>query len=478
MTDIFKKQYVFSSRKLSLPNMRENIISGCYIYSNQELNLKEYVTSTKKRVFLLGCAFCTDVAGKGVERDIASFDAHDVVSLTKFWTGRWTLITEDELITDASGLMSAFYGYWDNGDWMISSSPAVIAEIMQKNVLRKAKASGLSWYILPGSIVSDVKTLVCTQKLMFSARGLKICPKKWICDRKAMSTEEKCKAVADMLVCASKNIAMFSEKNVVIALTGGKDSRLTFSALLKSEIPFSAYTAEHSSISTADKNIPRALAERFEKKHIYIKAGKTDSAMREDYDRFCAGNSNGKDAEFYSNSQFSSFSKNTIVIRSGLFEAGQTYARSYTSPDLKGFSEGMASYYGDIKNPGIQRDAFLEWMKLVSENPIDHIDIRDRFYIEQRVGGWAAAIEQSLDINDFTSLQIANCAEILSVLLSCSDEERKNLALSYETIKLLKPEALDFTVNKKSLHDRLLHLKEILKSPVQKLKNYLSKVRR
>lgn len=477
MTDIAKKQYILSSCKLPIENMQEHKIAKMYLYTGDKLNISKCETANGKKVIILGNAFCTDAPNKQAKDDISAFNGENFVFATSYWTGRWALITETELITDATGLMGAFYGEKD-GNYFVSSSPALISKIMDVAVDGTVKSRGVSWQILPDSIINGVKKLLSTQKIVFSNDNMQIVHNNWIKDYREKSTEEKCNAVAKILVNAVKNMAEFSGKKLMLALTGGKDSRVTFSALLKAGVPFECYTADHENLSNSDKTVPIKLAKQFDVKHNFIKRDPLNKEMLADYYNFCAGNSKGADASFYACNLFSHFGEDTIVIRSGLFEAGQTYARSYTTPDIDGFEKGITTYYSDLQNDENQKSAFSEWLQNSKENPIDYVDIRDRFYIEQRAGGWAAAIEQSLDINDFTSIQIANCAELLSVLLSCNDEERKTLALSYETIKILEPKALSIPVNQVTLSDKLSRAKNIARNPIKKLNNYLSKIRR
>lgn len=477
MTDIAKKQYILSSCKLPIENMQEHKIAEMYLYTGDKLNISKCETANGKKVIILGNAFCTDAPNKQAKDDITAFRGENIESATGFWTGRWVLITENELVTDAAGLMGAFYGEKDE-NYFISSSPALIATAMKSSVDSRIKARGINWQILPSSIVNGVKKLLSTQIIVFADGDIQIVHNNWIKNYGEKSTEEKCNAVAEILVNAVKNMAELSGKKLILALTGGKDSRVTFSALVRAEVPFECYTAEHENLSNSDKTVPKKLAEQFGIKHNFIKREPLNKDMLADYYNFCAGNSKGADASFYACKQFSHLGEDTIVIRSGLFEAGQTYARSYTTPDIDGFMRGVTTYYSALQNDENQKFAFSEWLRNTKENPIDYIDIRDRFYIEQRVGGWAAAIEQSLDINDFTSIQIANCAELLSILLSCNDEERKTLALSYETIKILEPKALGIPVNQVTLSDKLSRVKNIVRNPVKKLNSYLSKFRR
>lgn len=477
MTDIAKKQYVLSSCPVCVENMQEHKIAGKYLYTHRELNMGTWHTADGRQVIVLGNAFCTDTAGKRPQEDIAAFAGEDIADATRYWTGRWTLITENELRNDAAGLMGAYYAEYENG-WVVTSSPALLAQVTGKNSRGTVKPDGISWQIVPGCIVEGGKSLLCTQRLCFTQTGLSTAPDHWIRDRRSLSTQEKCRAVADMLVNGSKNIHAFSGRDILLALTGGKDSRLTFSALLRSAVPFSCYTAQHENISNADKTVPQKLAKTFGISHRYIKNAKMDKSRLWDYIRFTAGNSNGADAQFFARGQFDDLPENAVVIRSGLYEAGQTYGRSIAGADRDSFIKGMTGYYSELANDPVQTEAFSQWMKNTQEDPLDFVDLRDRFYMEQRIGGWAAAIEQSLDMNDFVSIQIANCSELLSVLLSAAGQERKELALSFQTMELLEPKVLSFAVNKASLSDKLIRVKGILKNPVRKIRNYLSKKRR
>lgn len=471
MTNIAKRQYVLSSHPLILEDMQEYRLDGKYLYTHRELNMGLWQTADGKNVVLLGNAFCTDARDKEAKTDIENFRGDDLLVATRYWTGRWVLITETELFADAAGLMNVFYTE-DNGEWIITSSVALLAKMTGKASRVLMKEAGLNWQILPGCLTEGGKTLLCTQRLVF-ASGLTVKAKNWMEDRRTMTTEEKCRTVAECLTIGLYNAYRFGGRELVLALTGGKDSRVTFGALLKAGVPFTCYTAQHPNISSSDITIPKDMTKHFAIPYVYIRSGTWDKAKAKDYISFTGGNSKGADMGFYARGQFEKLPKDALVIRSGLYEAGQTYGRSVAAE--KSFARDMQTYYKDLSADSFQKNAFAGWLQTVEENPIPFVDIRDRFYIEQRVGGWAAAIEQSLDMNDFVSIQIANCAELLSVLLSCNKNERKELALSYETIKILEPRLLSFPINKATLRDKLKRIVNILRNPVAKLRNYLHK---
>lgn len=471
MTDICKRQYVLSFCPLMLEGMQEHRIAGKYLYTHEELNIDLWHTADGTEVIVLGNAFCTDEAGKKPEADITAFAGGDVAEATRFWTGRWTLITETELFTDAAGLMGAYY---DEETGVVSSSPALLAKVTGKQSRGTVKETGISWVIVPDCIINGTKTLLCTQRLLLGDK-LQIAAKNWITDFRAMPGDEKCKAMAQMLVNAVKNMHSFSGRELVLALTGGKDSRVTLAALIKAGVPFTCYTAQHDNISSADVSVPKKICAVYKIPYTYVKRDKRDKTRLWDYIRFTAGNSNGADAQFFAHGQFDKLPDNAIVIRSGLYEAGQVYARGYTGADMETFTAGMVRYYSELTQDPMQKEAFSAWLKNAQENSIAFVDIRDRFYIEQRVGGWAAAIEQSLDMNGFTSIQIANCAEFLSVLLSASEQERKSLALAYGTIETLIPELMHYDINKTALSDKCRWMFSVLKNPIKKLRAYLGR---
>lgn len=471
MTDITKKQYLITNKKLDRQDMQEySLFDGVFLYVGKGQSILSCTDAKGRNYILLGNAFCTDTASKSVADDISSWQGESIDELTKYWTGRWLLITQNQLYTDACALMSAFY--FSNADsFGISSSLAVISSVFDMKCDNSTLSGKLTYQLLPLTLCDKVRQLICTQKIEFAKSGISVKPRMWITDHREKSTDEKCRELAKMLENAAINMNEYSGRQLCVALTAGKDSRLSLATLLKSGVPFSAYTAEHRNISVSDRKIPSQISADFKIPYRYIKRDPLSEERRKDYFNFTSGNSMGADMEFYACGQFDKLPADSIIIRSGIFEAGQTYSRKIAGASVDSFVSGMKSYYTALNEDGKPQRAFDEWIDYISKNPCNYIDIRDRFYIEQRVCGWAAAIEQSLDMNDFVSIQIANCAQTVSLLLSCNDDERTRLALSFDTISLLKPELMEYPVNKPSFKDRVLKAGSKVKSLLRKLKN-------
>lgn len=454
MINVSQKQYLISSVKREILGMREiHLFCGAYLYVGDNLSIRCLKDLKGRTYWILGNVFCCDVLGKNVEHSIASFDGKDLNELVKNWTGRWLLISENEIQTDATGLMSVFFTI--GKDWCISSSLALIGVVMGKRPSQKVANQGLTWQLLPETLIDGVKCLLCTQKIKISEGLISVIFNPWIKDCSNLSTNEKVCEIASILKIAIANIEKFSGRDIWIALTAGKDSRLVLAAALAANIKFATYTAKHDNISSADSTYPIKIAKELGFSHKFIKANRTLQTKIEEYEMFTAGNSRGVDMLFYARGQFNKIPSNAVVIRGGLFEAGQLYARKIAGSELNSFRDGIGCYYQSILVNKKQSEAFTEWLSYVNDNPIPFLDIRDRMYIEQRVGGWVAAIEQSLDLNEWQSIQIANSRSMLSILLSATVEERNNLSLSYDTISLLKPELCKYIFNKSSVNVKL-----------------------
>lgn len=477
MPDIYKKQYLLSSKMLHLPDMQMYPLENAYLYVHPQLSCFQGVCGNGKTVTVLGNAYCMDRENKTVAEDVTRWDGADPVQLTRYWTGRYVVIADDRLITDACALMSAFYKVEQSG-WMVSSSLAVIAAQYGLSAEEPCTQIGLQWQILPKTRVRGIDKLLCTQSLTFSKETIVIRPYVWMEDLSSATTNEKVAKLSRLLITACHNIAEATPAGILLALTGGKDSRLVLAALLAAKVPFKAYTAAYPNISQSDKNIPVMMCRDLGISHTYVKRGKLDKVKEDAYRIFTCEDTNGLDEKFYAFGQFDAIPSDCVVLRSGIFEAGQSYGRTIAGNSLESFVQGFSRCYAQSLQKETQTDAFAQWVRWAEETPIPYVDIWDRFYLEQRVGGWASAIEQSLDLNDFISIQIANCPRLISVLLAATDAERKQLSLSIESIRYMQETLLQYPINKRNIWDKAQYVFAIARNPVKKFKNLINKHRR
>jgi hypothetical protein len=75
------------------------------------------------------------------------------------------------------------------------------------------------------------------------------------------------------------------------------------------------------------------------------------------------------------------------------------------------------------------------------------MDWRDRFYFDQRLGGWLAANQIYPDIFDSTNFYPGNCLWIFDLLLRLDPAKRRSGAAQRKIISQLAPVLLELPIN-------------------------------
>ena len=168
--DLAYKQYLITNYQQCRPTMIEYpISSGIYLYLGKDLSFYKGITRGGIHFFLLGDAYCTEDYPQKVEDSLDCAVGDDIFAISRNWTGRWVLILGEDLITDASGLMSAFY-HEDEKGWLVSSSIALLSDLLGGDEGKEVSTSGLTWKLLPFTIHDQVRSLFCTQKMTLTNR--------------------------------------------------------------------------------------------------------------------------------------------------------------------------------------------------------------------------------------------------------------------------------------------------------------------
>jgi hypothetical protein len=88
-----------------------------------------------------------------------------------------------------------------------------------------------------------------------------------------------------------------------------------------------------------------------------------------------------------------------------------------------------------------------EWLGWVCRHPHDHLDWRDRFYIEQRMAGWLSSKEQMYDMTQLERFPILNAARTYALLLSVPQAERTGSQLQKLLIRRTFPPLAEYPFN-------------------------------
>ena len=194
MIDITKKQYVISAIKRNLPQMKEILLpNDIYLYIGAQLSTQYIYNANGDQYILLGNAFHTKERNTSISEVTKLYSGNDINDLVNSWTGRWILITPKEIQIDACGLMSAFYVL--GNEWCISSSLAIMSKITGVKSKRQVADQGITWQILPYTLVDGVMALLCTQKFTLQNKNLSVVFNQWIIDYRNLTTIEKSKRI-------------------------------------------------------------------------------------------------------------------------------------------------------------------------------------------------------------------------------------------------------------------------------------------
>lgn len=88
-----------------------------------------------------------------------------------------------------------------------------------------------------------------------------------------------------------------------------------------------------------------------------------------------------------------------------------------------------------------------EWLKWVLQTPQEHLDWRDRFYIEQRLAGWQSSKEQLFDLDRVERFFVINSARNYALLLGLEESRRVGCQHHVELIRQVAPELLNYPFN-------------------------------
>lgn len=80
-----------------------------------------------------------------------------------------------------------------------------------------------------------------------------------------------------------------------------------------------------------------------------------------------------------------------------------------------------------------------EWLQWAIANPQEHLDWRDRFFIEQRQAGWLSSKEQLYDLTKLERFPILNAARNYALLLGLEESQRLGSLVQVELLRRLNP---------------------------------------
>jgi hypothetical protein len=138
-----------------------------------------------------------------------------------------------------------------------------------------------------------------------------------------------------------------------------------------------------------------------------------------------------------------------IVLGGQCFGVGKVLGRAKTSPTWKSPSDitGMVARMQGAAPESGPIAGIESWAEWIRQTPIEGLDWRDRYYIEQRIAGWQSAKEQLYDMQPNERFTAINCARTYALLLSLPESLRAPLEHHRQLIAAMAPELGEFPIN-------------------------------
>jgi len=338
------------------------------------------------------------------------------------WNGRYVVISGGRIYLDANGMLNVFYSPAG-----ASSDCLLLARMM--GLGEKIYEPGrMNWMPGPRTHYEGISRLMPSQVYDLgtgTVRARELLPGSFV---SVGSEQELTAAFIDCFCYSLRSMAeLFPDRKLLVALTGGYDSRTLFALAKKAGTDFAAYTMEFEGISKGDVDTPPQICAELGTDHVYVRRDKGNySAQREnEYNRYTCGLIRDEDRLYYAYDQFRELTETfgkCVLLRSGIWpDFSCAYSRFFADDEPAG--ELFQEYHIDAGSP--EWESLHEYFRWCSEHPVKAPDMANRFYYEERSGCWLASIENGFTmIDDIVSLEPVNCRMLLSILSAYSEDCR------------------------------------------------------
>lgn len=423
-------QFAILKNTVDLPGYQHVSLHDGWILSYHE-KLKVFI-SQDKQTLLLGIAWQVDPSRGTPEEEIDQLCARypqgapreAVLAMEETWCGRYVLIHRATVYTDTCSMLSVFYS--DRG---VSSDCTLLAQAAGlPEQLYTPKPGVMNWMPGPLTHYEGVYKLLASQTYQYdtgevAARPLLAQGYQGIAD-----DAQRIEAFTRLFTASMHNMRKALDgKKLLVALTGGYDSRTLFALAKHAGIDFDAYTLAYDTIYTDDISIPKKLCELTGVKHHYVPVDhdRYDAQLEQDYLAQTAGLIRDQDRIFYAHGQYQQLIESfgdVAFLRSSIWENVIEYFRRTFTESGPGFD--FYDWFG-VQADSIEKRSLEQYFAWNDAHPEKDLVASNLFLWLQREGCWLSAIESGFDMLDHAvSLQPANCRLFMSMLLEFPRDER------------------------------------------------------
>jgi hypothetical protein len=364
------------------------------------------------------------------------------------WTGRWALAGRGELHMDAAGLLGCFYGQDGGGRVAASSSPALLAQLLAEGKPPAAEpaARGISWFPPPRSRFAEIRRLLPSQVLELDTGRVRPRPLTPAIDR-ARAYDATLDLFVQSLATTLQQLSAAHE-DLWLGLTGGFDSRVILAVARRAGVQVRPFTRISTRMSMADRVLPPKLARASGYDHVFLTGTKRAEGRAELVEEHSAGHVSAEEVEPFVHGAREALSG--ISIGGHGFSVGGGFGNlRKLPPAVENAADGarrVAKLWGEPVDSSATA-GIREWFAWALEHPQRDLDWRDRFYIEQRMGGWLSSKEQVYDMGNVERVPVLNAARNYALLLSLDESRRLRSGVQVELLERLAPDLLRYPLN-------------------------------
>ena len=426
-----KTNYIINRDTSFMDYETADLYDGWYLHYQKDIPV--CFCDEKNRAVIIGYAWqCMPNTKKPQEVLNRFFAPQDVVNMRYSLCGAFTIIENGKIYTDMMALLPVFY----TND-TVSNELSCICECPIYKPETTHGRFPMDWCPSPLTPNDNVKRLLPSQVYNYKTGEIEAIPlipdetwaKKFIVPERSL--EEQFNVHMSVLL---KNIYEdMKDKQILIPLTGGYDSRLMLAECLRAEIPVEAFTMYKSDMNSGDKNLPPEICKKVNVKHTMIYP--ESEYIKDRYDKYTEvthGMSMGQDRKYYANKQYEKLNElygDVVLLRGG----GATIT---SEPYYKKLSNNVTlgeviSLYGLT---GKEKYAIKEYLMWTTEHDFEELPTSAKFYLEQR-GTWLADVDNGFKLYDnILPIEPLNCSVFHYIMNQYSFTDRQTKKNEYNII--------------------------------------------
>jgi hypothetical protein len=388
---------------------------------------------------------------------IAATATAAVPGLLDGWMGRWVLLGADQVQMDASARLGILFGAAADGRCWVSSSPALLAGVLWPEGPPAPDARplryevGIPWVPPPRSRYPGIRRLLASQAL--DPRSGVVAPRRLMPPIDTGRDDAQIIAeIARGLVTGLRRLGALSDRPLQLGLSAGRDSRLVLAMALRAGADVACFTRIAPRTPLGDRVVPPLLAARAGFPHTALTGRRRAADIGDLVERHSAGHLSAGDGQPLALGTRDALEGISI---GGWGPIGNRFHYYPTLPlevrDARVGARAILRTFAEPTGTSAER-ALSEYLEWVLATPEARLDWRDRFHIEQGLGGLIASKEQLYDVNRLVRFPIYNSALNHALMLSLTTGYRHARLHQEDLIRLVAPELMELPVNPPDRH--------------------------